>query len=366
MKKNSESSKKREPQTMEELLSQTGYVPRGLKRGEKVEGKVTQITSKAIFLDIGAKSEGIIVDKEYELAKDFIKTLKAGNKVEARVLSPEDKSGQILLSLRGLAQKAAWENLLKKKKTGEEIEVRGKEVSRGGLVVETSGILGFIPTSHLRSSWQTKLGTLVGQKMKVKIIEADETQNRLICSEKAVSEAEKLAKTAKILKKVKIGEVFSGEVVGIAPFGIFVQIKRDEFELEGLVHISEASWEKVEDPNKLFSVGDKVKVMVIGIDEESFRLALSIKKLVPDPWQEKVKKYKVDSQVSGKVIRLAPYGAFVELEEGVEGLLHISKIPAEKKINVGDKVSCFVEAVEPEKRRLSLGLVLKKKPVGYK
>ena len=143
-------------------------------------------------------------------------------------------------------------------------------------------------------------------------------------------------------------------------------IKVGKTDVDGLVHISEISWDKVENLDKMFRVGDEVKVKVIGLDPKENRLALSIKQLTEDPWLGKAKKHPVDSHIKGKVTRLAAYGAFIEVEPGLEGLIHISKIPAETKIDVGDKVDCFVEAVEADKRRLALGLVLKEKPIGYK
>ncbi|MFZ5366512.1 MAG: 30S ribosomal protein S1 [Patescibacteria group bacterium] len=351
---------------MAELLASSSYQIKGLKRGEEREGIVTGISSKAVFVDIGAKTEGLVVNREFEAACEYIKNLKIGDKVLVSIVSPEDHLGQILLSLKRAAYTLAWKKFLEAEHTQEEVEVKVLEATPAGLLVEAFGLSGFIPQSQIGKSCQGKAKELIGKRLKVKVLETDQLQNRLVFSEKQVSEKEKIAKVKKFLGKVKIGQIFEGEITGFVPFGIFVQIKVDGEEIEGLVHISEVSWDKVVDPTELFKEGEKIKVKVIGKDKEGERLSLSLKQTVPDPWQEKVKKYPPESIISGKVSRLISYGAFVEIEEGLEGLLHISKIPPETKIDIGEKITCFVEKIEPEKRRLSLGLVLKEKPVGYK
>ncbi len=352
---------------MEELLAQTDHQIKGLKRGEEVTGKVVNITSKAVYVDIGAKTEGIVTNREYEAVKDYIKNqLKIGDKISAQVRSPETDSGQILLSLRQASQTAVWENIAKAQENDETLEVRGKEINRAGLMVDFQGLYGFIPNSQFSVKQLPQIKELINKIIKVKVIEFDPDKKRLIFSERAVSEAEKIKKFTQIVKKVKTGGEYEGEILAIFPFGLFVQISVGKDKVDGLVHISEISWDKVENLEKMFKIGDKIKVKVIGIDPKENRLALSIKQLTKDPWLEKAKKHPAESRVKGKVTRLAAYGAFVEIEPGLEGLIHISKIPAETKIDVGDTVDCFVEALEENKRRLALGLVLKEKPIGYK
>lgn len=358
--------KQGEPQNMEDLLSSTGYQVHGLKRNDQREGTVTVITSRAVFVDIGAKTEGIIAEREYEAARDFIKTLKVGDKVTVRVIFPENDSGQAVLSLRGEAQTSGWKKILEALQKNEEIEVQVREAIKSGFLVSIQGLPGFIPTSQLSEFWQKKQGELIGRVIKVKVVEVDEIQNRVILSEKAVSEKEKIEKTRQVIGKIKEEEIFEGEITGITPFGVFAKIKAVNQEVEGLIHISELSWEKVENPESLYRVGDKVRVKVIGKDEKQGRLSFSAKQLTDDPWKDLVKKYAVDLHVSGKVLRLVASGAFLELEPGLEGFLHISKVPVEKKIQPGDTLECYVELIEPEKRRISLGLVLTKKPIGYK
>jgi len=370
-KKNSSSLKgSKEPQTMEELLSQSSIPIKIFKVGDVVEGVVTEKTSKAIYLDIGGKTEGMVIDREMKAAADFIKELKVGDKVLAVVTQPENDKGQTLLSLKKAALRKLWQEFEEKLKTGESIKVRGIQVNKGGLLVEAKGLSGFIPASQFSSALAGKVQELIGKTLEVKVIEVDQTKNRLVFSEKAVSEAGLLKEQAEALKKIKVGDILEAEISGVMPFGFFAKVnvggKKKPIALEGLVHISEISWEKVEDPAKFYKVGDKVKVKVLGVDKKGGKLNLSIKQLFPDPWEDIEKKYPVDSKVKGTVVRLAPFGVFINLEPGIEGLIHISKIPAEKSFKVGEKADCFVEFLDKENRRLSLGLVLKEKPIGYK
>lgn len=351
---------------MEELLKQAKHQLRGWKRGDSAEGILVEKTRGALYFDIGGKSEGMVIDREMKAARDFIKELGVGDKVEVIITQPENDKGQTLLSLKKAAADYLWSQFEEKMKTGEAVKVLGKEVNRGGLVVEAKGLQGFIPASQFGSQWVDKIERLVGRQVEVKPIEVNRKKNRLIFSEREVSEAALLKAQEKALKKVKINETFEGEITGVMPFGFFVKIKADKIEVEGLVHISEISWQRVEEPKEFYKVGDKIKVKVLAIDKTTGKLNLSIKQLKPDPWEQIGKKYPVDTRVKGKVVRLAPFGAFVDLEEGIEGLIHISKIPAEKILKAGDKVDCYVESIDEEGRRMSLGLVLKEKPVGYK
>lgn len=357
------------PKTMEELLKTTGYKLRGLKKGSVVEGVLTEISKKALFIDIGAKVEGMVLSKEMAKIKDFIKTLSVGDKVTAIVGQPENERGQILLSLRKAAADYQWNLFHDYQETGKIIGVRGLEINKGGVIARLMDVHGFVPASQFSRQYLGRLDQLQNRVFKVKIIEVDREKNRLIFSEKQVSEASILAKTDKLLKKVKIDEVYEGIVSGIMPFGIFVRVsipeEKDSF-LEGLVHISEISWEKVEDLNKIFKVGDKIKVKIIGINQGEGKLNLSIKRLEPDPWEKLVKGLKVGDKLKGEVTKLVGFGAFISLVSGVDGLIHISKIPADFGIKKGDNIEVLIEEIDKEHRRVALGLVLKEKPVGYK
>jgi len=355
------------PQTMEELIENTGYNFIGLKKGEEVEGVITDISKKTILVDIGAKTEGVILNKELSEIPEFIEDFKIGDTIKSIVFSPENDKGQILLSIKDSAMDHKWDTFQEYLDSSKAVKVRGLEVNKGGLIARFMRIRGFVPASQFGSEHLGKIENLQNKLFKVKIIELDREKNRLIFSEKAVSEAAALAQKQQALKKVKKGEVYEGLISGVMPFGIFVRVEiEDGMVLEGLVHISEISWEKVDNLNKLYNVGDKVEVKVLEIDKDSGKLNLSIKQLTPDPWLDLVKKYPKDKKVKGKVTKLTSFGAFVQLEEGVEGLVHISKIPADISMDVGNQVDVYVESVDEEKRRMSLGLVLKEKPVGYK
>jgi len=354
------------PTTMEELLAQSGTTIKTFKRGGVVEGVVTEISGHTVYVDVGGKTEAVVGEAEYETSKEYLKTLKVGDKITAVVVSPESDSGQIILSLRKAVEESRWKTFEDAHENDTEVVVKVKETTKGGLLVEADGAYGFVPTSQLSRDASDTPAQLIGKSIKVKVIEVDREQNRLVMSEKAVSEAVEIEARKKALSVVKNGEEYEGTVTGLVPFGAFVEIKIKKDVLEGLVHISEISWEKIEDVSKVMKEGDKVKVVVIGLDEENGKLALSIKKLSDDPWKVMAKKYPTDSKHKGKVVKVAPFGVFVNLEKGIEGLIHASKMPAEMTFTEGQDVEVFVESVDMDKRRLSLGVVLTEKPVGYK
>jgi ribosomal protein S1 len=359
---------------MEELLKATGYKLHGFKRGEKVSGKVTEVTNRTVYVDIGGKTEAVVSEQEFELAKDYFKALKIGDKVEGIVLVTENDAGQVILSLRRAAIDSKW-GVLEQAITDEsELTVRVKETTKGGLLVDLDGVYGFIPTSQMGHDLESNSSSAVGKSLRVKVVEIDRSQNRLVLSEKAVSEAEEIESRKIALSIVKIGGEYLATVVGVVPFGVFAEIEevkgtgknKEIVKLEGLIHISELSWEKIDEVSKVVKVGDKIQVQVIGVDEENGKLALSVKRLSGDPWLVVTQKYKVDTKHSGVVAKIAPYGVLVKMEKGIEGLIHASKMPPEVTFTEGQKIDVFVESVDLEKRRLSLGVVLSTKPVGYK
>lgn len=350
----------KEPRTMEELLTTTGYQLRGLKRGDTLEGKIVSLKPQEILIDIGYKSLGVVSEKELGQVKDIFPNLKVGDRISAQIVSPETEGGQIILSVRRAGIERIWQELVDKKEKEEEDEVTGVEVTRGGLLVDYQGLRGFIPSSQLNPGRDPR--EALGKNLKVVVLEAERAINRLVFSEKKASYAQKLAEKVKELAKIKIREVYEGNVSGIVPFGIFVSINK----LEGLVHISEIAWEKVTNPSDYFKIGDKVRVLVTSLDPQTGKLNFSIKQLTSDPWQEVVKKYSPESKISSRVSRTSGFGIFVELEKGIEGLIHISKIPPGLELKVGEKVDCLIEDIDFKKRKISLALILKEKPVGYR
>jgi ribosomal protein S1 len=362
--------------SMEDLLNQAGYQFSAPKRGDVLKGLVTEISRKMVLVDIGAKTEGVVLDKEIEAASDLVAQLKVGDQIEVFVKHPENDQGQILLSLRQAAEDKRWETFEEWLETGKAIEVKGLEVNKGGLIVQIDATRGFVPSSQFSQEFLGQMDKLVGKGFKAQVIEVDREQNRLIFSEKAISEAEELAKKDEAIKAVKVNDILDGVVSGIMPFGVFVTVsvplteKGDSEEhhgkVEGLIHISEISWEKVSDPNQHYKTGDKVKVQVIGIEESTGKLNLSVKRLMHDPWSGIKDRYAEGTKHSGKVIQLAPYGVLVNFEAGIDGLIHVSKMPPGREFKVGDEVDTYIEMLDVEHRRMSLGVVLTEKPVGYK
>ncbi|HSX18971.1 MAG TPA: S1 RNA-binding domain-containing protein, partial [Candidatus Saccharimonadales bacterium] len=335
---------------MADLLasSSNNKIP-SLKRNQEVVGKVVMVSPSEILVDIGAKSEGIISGRELSAIGDVGKNISVGDSIEATVLYPENDAGQVVLTLRKLSGEKRWQELEERKKSGEEVEVVGYEANRGGIICDFLGLRGFLPSSQLAKA-TSKLEDLVNKTLSVKVIEVDRISNRLIFSQKGANKKD-LGDLVKLLAKVKIGDKYTGVVTAILPFGVFVEIEIGSVgklagrqvgekeptdlqthepknqKLEGLVHISEISWEKVDDVSKIYKVGDEVDVLVIAKDAANGRLNLSVRQLTEDPFAEEAKKYTKEMIVKGVVSRVTPYGVFVTLNDGMEGLIHISKIP---------------------------------------
>ena len=386
--------------TMEELLRSTGYKIPSLRRRQEVSGKIVSITPQEILIDIGAKSEGIVTGRELTSVRDLVAGLSVGDQVDAQVMLPESDAGQVVLSLRKLSQDTRWKDLEEKRTDQEDMKVIAMEVNRGGVICDWLGLRGFLPASQLSlpSSGKfqppSKLENLIGKSLTCRVIEVDRSTNRLIFSQKQLGKKD-LESLLKLLGRIKIGQKYSGVVTAVLPFGIFVEINLEEAirqsgdqaigktrklepadldtrkpngpaKLEGLVHISEISWEKVDDLTKLFQVGDEVEVVVIAKDEITGRLNLSIKQLMADPFEKASSLYSKDQKVSGVVARITSYGVFVNLEAGIEGLMHISKIPPNVTFKKGDTVECLIESVDARARKISLVPVVKEKPILYR
>lgn len=290
--------------------------------------------------------------------------MEIGDEVSATVLIPETKEGTVLLSLRHAANDAIWEILEKHFREKTEISVKGKSASRAGVMVEVEGIYGFIPASQVGKKY-TDLEELVEKNFKAIIIDLNRRNNKIVLSEKEVSEAGEIKLNKEALKKVKEGEIYDGKVITITNFGCFVRLDIDKkVNVEGLVHISEIAWDKVRKVTDVLREGDKVKVKVIEVRDG--RLSLSIKQAQKDPWEDIAAKYKPEQKFKGTVTKVSDFGIFVQIEPGVEGLVHITKIPPATKFNIGDKVDCYIEEVNPSEKRISLGITLTSKPINYK
>jgi len=360
--------------SMADLLASYETKPKRFSLGERVEGTVIDKLPNALVLDIGGKSEGMVAEKAYAESKDFIKHLEVGDKVIGRVIVSENPQGYTILSLRDASKDYFWNKLENLENGGDTVTVLVKGVNPSGVIVDIYGLSGFIPASHLGKEIVKNLSKITGESVKAKIIELDKSADRIVLSERAVSEKEEIIKQKEALKAIKKGDIYKGEITTVADFGVFVKIKvpykKEEIDLEGLVHISELAWEKVGKPQDKYKVGDKVEVKVIdfkGATKKSLgKLSLSIKQAVKDPWEDVEKKYKNEMKLTGIVVKKSDFGVFVELEPGVEGLIHMTKIPPGKRLKEGDNIEVYIEEVNPEEKRISLGLVLTEKPVGYK
>lgn len=350
--------------TMAQLLAGAKNKVVNFTKGQRVEAVVLSKSPEMVVFDIGGKSEGLVKEKGYTDAKEYIETLKVGQTVLATVLVPETSEGTTVLALKDAIRDISWVELAKAKEDGTEVPVLGKGVNVSGFVVDCLGVEGFIPTSQMGKEALAEAQNLVGKYFKVRVMEVDKVNRKVVLSEKEVSEAGDIALAKKALKDIKEGDVYSGIVTTIAPFGAFVKIAVGKANLEGLVHVSEISYKKVAVPSDVLSVGDKVEVKVLA--SHVGKLALSMKQALKDPWLTVESKYKAEDKITGRVARISDFGVFIELEPGIEGLIHITKIPPTQKISVNDEVKCVIEEVNVKDKRIALGLVLTSIPLGYK
>jgi small subunit ribosomal protein S1 len=347
---------------MEKLLKEDKGLE-SAKMGEVIKGKVLEIGNNILYLDLGKLGGGIVLGRELQDGLGTMDELKVGDEVEATVIDEENKEGYIELSLREAGYDKAWEELERKMKEGEIVNTRILEANKGGLIVKVNGVVGFLPVSQLTTKHYPRvengdknrilsiLEGYVGEDFKVRIIAAEKDNEKLIVSEKAV-EAEEMQKR---IKKLKVGEVVEGVVSGVVDFGAFVKFNDD---LEGLVHISELAWQRIEDPRDIIEVGSTVQCKIIGLDKE--RISLSIKALKEDPWIKKAEKYKVGSKVEGEVTKVNTFGAFVQLDKDIHGLAHVSELPEGSTpvdfFEAGKTYSLIVVSIKPKEHRLGLCL----------
>lgn len=349
---------------MSKYLTDKDLQIKQLHVGDMVEGVVVSAGHKEILVDLGAKSEGIITGLELSEADKSYKSVKPGDKISAKVSQIENAQGYIVLSLKKAEKDKKWQDAEEAFENGSVLDATVLEYNKGGLLCDCLGLRGFIPLSHLdrvhfandvakfaagsEAELKESLKILSGKTLRVKVIELDKEKNRFVLSEKDALTTYSEESRKKRLSEIKIGSSVEGIVTGIMPFGVFVDLDG----VEGLVHISEIAWEKVSHPSNYFKVGQKIKVMVLGIDEASNKLALSVKKLIPNPWETVEEKYPVGTKVKGVVSKIVPFGAFVTLEKGLDGLIHISE--AESPLEEGDKVSAVVIQVDGANQKLAL------------
>lgn len=353
-----ESTKNLHP--MEMFLSQKEAVV--VKKNSEIKAKIVSLSKKNTLFDIGAKAYAVLGERELKEISTYLPYLKEGQKVTVRVIAEESKEGYPVVSMKKFFEKGKWDILKEKKEKEEEIEVICGEYGKGGVFVDFMGIRGVIPKIQLTEDYLQHPEKLDGQKLKVKILEVDETKNRLVVSQKIAVLKISHKELMKTFNEIELGKVYKSRVLGSSEFGIFCEING----VEGLVHISEISWEKVKDPSAYARVGETIDVKVVEKNESDLKLNLSLKRLVKDPWETIEQNYPVDKEVQGEVIRQERYGYFVRLEPGIEGLIHISKLSGSENIKIGSKIKAYIEKVDKRTRKMSLVLTQKEKPVTYR
>ncbi len=348
--------------TMDELLAQSDL--EALKAGDVVEGKITSIKKHEIWIDLGAKGVGVVLRREIGHGQ----ALEVGQDVTVSVIDPELDEGHSLLSMRRAVKDKGWEELERIFSEQEIVEIVPYDANRGGLLVELEGIRGFLPVSQLAAGHYPrvsgadkdeilqKLNALTNVGLRVRILDVSRKDNKLIFSEKEAVKDDMAARFADL----KVGDVVEGVVTGVIDFGAFVNVDG----IEGLIHISEISWERVDNPRNYVKVGQNVKAKIISIDKD--RLSLSLKQMTEDPWLSEVKAFNKGDTVEGKITRITPFGAFVQLSPSVEALVHVSEmsddegVDPEKLFQLNEKKEFKVLDIDTENRKIALSL--KKKP----
>ncbi len=324
-----------------------------IHNGQTVTGTVVQITDDEVCVNIGYKSDGLI--KREDLVD---KDVKLGDTIEVEVVKVNDGEGNVLLSQRNIVNRKVWEDLMTKYENHEYVDAIGKEAIKGGLIADVSGVRAFIPASHLAQRYVEKIAQFVGQPMKVKIIDVDKQKKRIVASRKEVLAEESAAKKAAAWATLEEGAVVKGIVRRFADFGAFVDLGG----VDGLIHITDLAWSHIGHPSEVLKINDEIEVKILSLDRERERIQLGYKQLQPKPWDNIEEKYPVGSIIERKVVRVRPFGAFVELEPGVDGLVHISQCAltrvakVEDALQPGQTVRVKILGVDPEAKRISLSV----------
>ena len=344
--------------TMDELLAQSEL--KQLEAGDVIEGVITSVKKHELWVDLGARGVGVVMRREIGHGQ----VLEEAATITVSVIDPEMDEGYALLSMKRAAKDRGWDELQRVFETGEVIDIQPYDANRGGLLVELEGIRGFLPVSQLAAGHYPrvsgadkdeilqKLNALVSQSLRVKILDVSRKDNKLIFSEKEAVKGDMQSR----LEGLKAGDDVEGVVTGVIDFGAFVNVDG----IEGLIHISEISWERVDDPRNYVKVGDTVKTKIISIDKD--RLSLSLKQTSEDPWLQDVKKFGKGDVVEGKITRITPFGAFVQLSPSVEALVHVSEmgddggVDPEKIFQLNEKKQFKVLDIDTEHRKIALSL----------
>ncbi len=340
------------------------------QEGDIVKGVVRSVEKSGVLVDFQYKSDGFIANNEFSTdpseAPD--KIVKPGDPIHVMILKLETKEGFALLSSKRAMYELVWTELVDFQKSKEALEVFVSSRVEGGLVAIYKGIKGFVPSSHILKEHEDELDQHVGRNLKVAVLQADRRRRKVVFSQKLAKSALSKVEMGKLLEGIEVGQVREGRVSSIKDFGVFVDLGG----VEGLVHISELSWARVNHPSDLVAVGDHVKVFVLGVDRETRKISLGMKQLQPDPWENVGQRYQVGQIVEGTISRLVPFGAFIQLEPNLEGLIHISELLDSRVEQVSDvvKVGQIVQAkiikLLPDEQRIGLSLKAMKQELAVK
>ena len=348
----------REPLTMEDLLREEEGNVKSLAYGDIVEGVVVRVDPDEVLVDIGAKSEGVISNRELSGRNEAAVILVSGERVKVYVLQPEDEEGRVILSLRKARAESIWQAVAEKESEGEILDAEVREQNKGGLIVNIMGLRGFLPSSQVARQFSGNLMELVGTKIPVKILEVNRKRNRLIVSQRAAQDEDRARQREELFEKLKVGDMITGKVSGLTSYGAFVNLGG----ADGLIHISELSWDRINNVSDMLTVGDEVRVKVIKLDPELSRISLSLRQLSDDPWDTIEDRFPPGKVVDGEVTKTKKYGAFLQIADGVEGLLHISELSwdhverTEDILKIGEEVKVMVLSADRARRRISLSL----------
>ncbi|HET7768989.1 MAG TPA: S1 RNA-binding domain-containing protein [Chloroflexota bacterium] len=350
--------------SMQELLAAEDAAVKDVKRGSVAEGVIVRVHQDEVLVDVGLKSEGVIPGREVsEIEQEIGRKPKVGDRVLVYVLATETHEGHPLLSYRRAGTERFWRRAQEQVQSGEVVEAKVLEVNRGGVVVDF-GNRAFVPISQLVSVQRVgeteeeqeqlveQLKSLVGKRLKLKVIEADRKRNRLILSERQANRELRSQRRDTLLQELEPGQIRTGRVSNVANFGVFVDLGG----ADGLVHISELSWSRVKHPSEVVKPGQEVEVFVISVDRDTKKIALSLRRAQEDPWMSIEERYPLNSIVTGEVIKQAQFGVFVKVEDGVEGLVHNSEIaPSDRRLlQEGQTLPFRVLSVDLDRRRLRL------------
>jgi small subunit ribosomal protein S1 len=343
---------------MEEFLNQEEASSKRIAHGDIIDGVVVRVDPDEVLVDVGSKSEGVISSRELGTREAGGPELHSGDHIKVFVLQPENEDGNVVLSLRRARAESVWLKAQDYQTTGEMIDAEVREQNKGGLIVNVLGLRGFLPTSQVSRTHSSNLPELVGQRIGVKILEVNRKRNRLIVSQKAAFDEDRARQRGELFERLKVGDEIQGRVSGLVSYGAFVNLGA----ADGLIHISELSWDRVANVADVIQVGQEVRVKVIKLDPETSRISLSLRQLDQDPWDHIERRYPPGAIVEGEVTKIKKYGAFLQIGDGIEGLLHISELAwshverTEDVVHVGQRLRVRVLQADRSRRRISLSL----------